>query len=62
MNDLRCESKKHGVVTDDGLLEIKCDSRFCGAGKGKVVLHLFHPETGELVRTIQFKNPMKEVS
>ena len=61
MPELRCPSKKHGVIVDESLLEIKCDSRFCGAGQGKVVLHLFNVETGELVKTVQYKNPQKEV-
>jgi hypothetical protein len=62
MGELRCNSKKHGVVTDEKLLEIKCDSRFCGARKGVIVLHLFDMTTGELVRTVQFKNPAREVN
>lgn len=61
MADLRCSSKKHGVILDDRLLEIKCDSRFCGAGQGNIVLHLFSVDTGELVKTVQYKNPKKEV-
>jgi hypothetical protein len=59
--DVRCEHKKHGEVVDEGFIEIKCDSRFCGAGPGIVVLHQFDTSTGALVKTMKFKNPKKEV-
>jgi hypothetical protein len=59
--DLRCESKKHAEIFEEpmhkGLLEVKCDSRFCGAGPGRVVLHRFDLETGFLVNTRRFKTP-----
>lgn len=58
--DVRCEHKKHGEI-DDGLLEVKCDSRFCGAGPGIVVLHQFDASSGKLMKTMKFKNPKKEV-
>jgi len=57
MMELRCQNKKHGEVTDDGLLEVSCDSRFCGKKPGIVVLHRFKPETGEIVETLKFKAP-----
>jgi hypothetical protein len=55
--DLRCPSKKHGEISDS-LVEIKCSSRFCGAGPGVVVIHRFDGTTGELVETLQFKDPI----
>lgn len=59
--DLRCESKKHAEILEEpapqGTLEIKCDSRFCGAGPRQVVLHRFDLETGLMVDTRRFKNP-----
>lgn len=57
--DLRCEAKKHGVVVRPGLIEVKCDSRFCGAEQGVTVLHRFDATTGELVETVRFKDPVK---
>lgn len=53
---LRCGNKLHGLV-HDGIIEIKCDSRFCGAGQGWTVLHEFSAVTGELITTNVFKNP-----
>ena len=44
-------------MTPDGLLEVSCDSRFCGKRPGVVVLHRFKPETWELVETLTFKAP-----
>jgi hypothetical protein len=55
--DLRCENKLHGIVIEDGVLEVGCDSRFCGAGKGVVVRHRFDMNTGELLHTQRFKQP-----
>lgn len=54
--DLRCEAKKHGEL-NDSLVEIKCSSRFCGAGPGVVVIHRFDASTGELRETLRFKDP-----
>lgn len=56
MKDLRCPSKKHAVL-DDEHVEVKCNSRFCGAMPGVVVLHLFDKNTGELVKTSRFQDP-----
>lgn len=55
--DLRCESKKFGELTDDGLLEVKCPSKFCGAAPGIVVLHRFDAFTGEILSTQRFRDP-----
>jgi hypothetical protein len=55
MQELRCESKKHGVVIDDHTVEVKCDSRFCGARSGVIVLHRFDLTTGKLVGTHRYK-------
>lgn len=59
--DLRCDSKKHGVlILDKQLIETKCDSRFCGAQRGVIVLHRFSIESGELLETIRYKNPERK--
>lgn len=57
--DLRCGAKKHGEL-DDGYVEIKCSSRFCGAGPGVVVIHRFDAATGDLRETLQFKDPIRK--
>lgn len=56
MQELRCDSKKHGEVVDDHIVEVKCDSRFCGAKPGVIVLHRFDLATGKLVDTNRFKD------
>lgn len=53
--ELRCDAKLHGNL-ENGKLEVKCDSRFCGHRPGVVVLHTFNLETGEMT-TKQYKNP-----
>jgi hypothetical protein len=57
--ELRCDEGRilHGKLLDNGLVEVKCRSRFCGATRGLVVLHRFNLDTGELVETQVFKNP-----
>jgi hypothetical protein len=55
--EVRCESKLWGILIDDGVLEVKCNSAFCGAGKGVVVLHRFSLDDGTLIETKRFKEP-----
>lgn len=62
MIELRCPSKKHGVLDLGDAIEIKCDSRFCGAHRGVVVLHRFNKHNGELLETLRFQDPGKEVN
>ena len=58
--DLRCDNKKHGeLLEDDHLIEVKCNSRFCGAAAGVIVLHYFNTTTGALVRTKTFTEPRR---
>lgn len=59
--ELRCESNRLHAVVVDGLIEIKCPSRWCRSNpddNNQVVLHRFTPE-GKLVKTIRFRNPPK---
>lgn len=57
--DLRCENVKHAELTEPGIIEVKCRSRFCGAGNGVVVIHQFDTITGELLITKRFKEPIR---
>lgn len=62
--DLRCAGKRHGIIVEPaegGIVEVKCDSRICGAYPGRVVLHRFDTGSGELVDTIKFRSHRKEV-
>lgn len=55
MSDLRCDSKKHGEAIDDHTIEVKCNSKFCGAVPGEtIVLHRFDLKT-ETMSTVKFK-------
>lgn len=55
--ELRCErGLLHGIILPDGLLEVKCRSRFCGSVAGVVVLHRFNVHTGE-VTTRRYRDP-----
>ena len=54
--DLRCEHKLHGRVLQDGRVEVKCSSSFCGAEPGVVVLHRFDLHTRD-VETLKVKDP-----
>jgi hypothetical protein len=61
MADIRCDNKKFGELTDDGVIEVKCSSKFCGAAPGVVVIHRFDPLSGELVQTKRFRDPVPVV-
>jgi hypothetical protein len=51
--DLRCDAKLHGRMVDDHTFEAKCNSRFCGARAGQViVLHRWDIHSGALVETL----------
>jgi hypothetical protein len=54
--ELRCPSRMHGILKE-GLIEVKCRSRFCGSSSFATVLHYFSPATGELVETKRYKEP-----
>jgi hypothetical protein len=55
--ELRCDKRLHGVLTDDGVLEVSCRSALCGHRDGTVVIHRFDALTGELLDTKQYKDP-----
>lgn len=54
--DLRCASRLHGVLVRQGVLEVRCQSRFCGKRKGVVILHQFELDTGKLIDTKEYKD------
>lgn len=54
--DLRCPHKKHGEVLE-GIVEVRCKSRLCGARPGLIILHQFDISTGEMVGTMKLKDP-----
>jgi hypothetical protein len=55
----RCKGKPHGWIVRPGVWEVKCDSRVCGAAPGIVVLHEFSTETGELLETKKYRDPVR---
>lgn len=57
MIELRCPSKMFGILTDEGLLEVKCNSARCGHDSATVVLHYFDPATMLLKETKTYKEP-----
>jgi len=56
--DLRCHAKKHGTI-NDGVIEIKCKSRWCGVRPGVIVIHRWSTTTGEPLKDLRFKEPMR---
>lgn len=58
MIEIRCESKLHGTIEED-VIEVKCRSKFCGAGPGVVVLHRFKIPSGGLIETVRYADPGK---
>lgn len=59
--ELRCpQGKLFGLVVD-GLLEVRCRSKFCGDAPGVVIIHRFDLVTGETRETRHFKDPTPQV-
>jgi len=56
--ELRCDKRLHGVLTNDGVIEVSCRSALCGHKDGNVVIHRFDATTGELLDTKEYKDPM----
>lgn len=62
MRELRCSGNKlHAIVIEDqsepsGVIEISCDSRFCGKKAGVVILHRFNLSTGSFT-TERYSEP-----
>jgi hypothetical protein len=55
--ELRCGNGiKFGELLDE-VLEVKCRSARCGAGRGIVVIHSFDLATGKLTGTDRFRDP-----
>lgn len=64
MMDIRCSNKLHARMVEDGsgVIEVACDSRWCGKKSGVVVLHRFDLTTGQLLETLKFRSPKKPTS
>ena len=54
--ELRCDKRLHGVLTDDGVLEVSCRSALCGHRDGVVVIHRFDASSGEFLSTKFYKD------
>lgn len=61
--ELRCSGNKvHGILVEEeaeephGILEVRCDSKFCGKAPGVVVLHRFDLSDGT-VHTRRYSEP-----
>lgn len=60
--EFRCpEGKLFGMLVD-GLLEVKCQSKFCGHTAGVVVIHRFNLVTGETLETRHFRDPQTKTT
>jgi hypothetical protein len=57
--ELRCHKRLHGVLTDEGVVEISCRSALCGHRDGMIVIHRFDAVTGELLGTKRYKDAME---
>jgi len=58
---LQCPSRLHGYV-EEGIMQVKCHSKRCGAGKGVVVLHYFNLASGALINTRKFRDPVTNMN
>ena len=60
--ELRCEHKLHGelIIPGTGVLEVSCDSRWCGKRNGVTIRHRFDLTTGEMLGTKKYKTPTQK--
>jgi hypothetical protein len=49
------------VLNHEGNIELRCKSRYCGAGPGAVVIHVYHSTTGEFMYTKAYKDPTRRI-
>jgi hypothetical protein len=56
--ELRCPNRILFGVLDDRIIETKCKSARCGAKSGVVILHRFSADTGHLLETKVFQDPI----
>lgn len=57
--ELRCPGTLHGIRKGD-LIESKCHHIRCTKGRvGVAVFHYFDPQTGELVDTKEYQDPVR---
>lgn len=63
MADIRCGNRKFAEITEQGILEIFCNSTFCKTGPDQIVIHRFDINkisadgTIKLIETKRFKRP-----
>jgi hypothetical protein len=67
MAEIRCENKKFGEITPDGILEIFCSSNFCKDHRSdEVAMHRWDTRkisadgTVKFIETKRFKKPFPE--
>lgn len=57
MQELRCGSTMHAKL--DGFhLKVRCGRRSCGAKRGVVIIHTFDLNTGKLIDTTGYADPI----
>lgn len=54
--ELRCGKRLHGILSEDGVLEVACRSALCGHRDGIVVIHKFDAHTGEFLGTKKYRD------
>lgn len=54
--ELRCGQRKLFGIIDAGVLEVRCQSKFCSE-PGIVVIHRFNLDTGEMLEDKKYRDP-----
>lgn len=62
--ELRCRSKLQGIIKEKPcgtrVLEVRCKDKWCADRRaGEVVLHEFDLESGKLVNTKRYRDPVR---
>jgi hypothetical protein len=56
--ELRCDNGIKFGELEYSVLQVKCRSARCGAGRGVVVIHSFDLLTGKMVGTDRYRDPV----
>lgn len=55
--ELRCKEGKLFGILVEGVLEVRCQSKFCGHAPGVAIIHRFSLETGEMLSDRRYRVP-----
>jgi antitoxin component YwqK of YwqJK toxin-antitoxin module len=64
--EIRCRGKVHGIIKEypngKRLFEVRCKDNYCvDRGKNEVVFHYYDMQSGKLVDTKKYRDPVRQL-